>query len=52
MADVEALGRLISLSMRSGVDPKDIITQLKPCSNGILLMPPLGKYYLLEDILS
>ncbi len=31
---------------------KDIIAQLKPCSNGILLMPPLGKYYLLEDILS
>jgi len=29
MADVEALGRLISLAMRSGVDPKEIITQLK-----------------------
>jgi len=31
---------------------KEILAQLKPCSNGILLMPPLGKYYLLEDILS
>ncbi len=31
---------------------REIIAQLKPCSNGILLMPPLGKYYLLEDILS
>ena len=29
MADVEALGRLISLAMRSGVDSKDIIAQLK-----------------------
>ncbi|MGD2295931.1 MAG: adenosylcobalamin-dependent ribonucleoside-diphosphate reductase [Candidatus Aminicenantes bacterium] len=29
MADVEAIGRLISLAMRSGVDPKEIITQLK-----------------------
>jgi ribonucleoside-diphosphate reductase alpha chain len=29
MADVEALGRLISLALRSGVDPKEIITQLK-----------------------
>jgi ribonucleoside-diphosphate reductase alpha chain len=29
MADVEALGRLISLAMRSGVDSKEIITQLK-----------------------
>jgi len=31
---------------------KEILSQLKPCSNGILLMPPLGKYYLLEEILS
>jgi len=31
---------------------REIIAQLKPCSNGILLMPPLGRYYLLEDILS
>lgn len=31
---------------------REILAQLKPCSNGILLMPPLGKYYLLEDILS
>lgn len=29
MADVEALGRLISLAMRTGVEPKEIITQLK-----------------------
>ena len=29
MADVEALGRLISLAMRSGVESKEIITQLK-----------------------
>ena len=29
MADVEALGRLISLAMRSGVEPKEIIVQLK-----------------------
>ncbi len=29
MADVEALGRLISLAMRSGVEPKEIIAQLK-----------------------
>ena len=29
MADVEAIGRLISLAMRSGVEPKEIITQLK-----------------------
>ncbi len=31
---------------------REIISQLKPCSNGILLMPPLGKYYLLEEIFS
>ncbi len=29
MADVEALGRLISLALRSGVEPKEIIAQLK-----------------------
>ncbi len=29
MADVEALGRLISLAMRSGVEAKEIIAQLK-----------------------
>ncbi len=29
MADVEALGRLISLAMRSGVESKEIVTQLK-----------------------
>lgn len=29
MADAEALGRLISLALRSGVDPKDVIGQLK-----------------------
>jgi ribonucleoside-diphosphate reductase alpha chain len=29
MADAEALGRLISLALRSGVDPKDVIAQLK-----------------------
>ncbi|MCJ7680321.1 MAG: adenosylcobalamin-dependent ribonucleoside-diphosphate reductase [Candidatus Aminicenantes bacterium] len=29
MADAEALGRLISLALRSGVEPKDVITQLK-----------------------
>ncbi len=31
---------------------KEIVAQLKSCSNGILLMPPLGKYYLLEEIFS
>jgi 5,10-methylenetetrahydrofolate reductase len=31
---------------------REILAQLKPCSNGILLMPPLGKFYLLEDLLS
>jgi ribonucleoside-diphosphate reductase alpha chain len=29
MADAEALGRLTSLSLRSGVDPKEVIGQLK-----------------------
>ncbi|MGB9837150.1 MAG: adenosylcobalamin-dependent ribonucleoside-diphosphate reductase [Candidatus Saccharicenans sp.] len=29
MADAEALGRLISLALRSGVDPKEVILQLK-----------------------
>lgn len=29
MADAEALGRMISLALRSGVDPKDVIAQLK-----------------------
>jgi len=29
MADVEALGRLISLALRSGVSPKEVIGQLK-----------------------
>lgn len=29
MADVEALGRLITLALRSGVDAKDVISQLK-----------------------
>lgn len=29
MADVEALGRLISLALRSGVPPKEVIAQLK-----------------------
>lgn len=29
MADAEALGRLISLALRSGVDAKDVISQLK-----------------------
>lgn len=29
MADAEALGRLISLAFRSGVDPKEVIRQLK-----------------------
>ncbi len=29
MADAEALGRMISLALRSGVDPKDVISQLK-----------------------
>ncbi len=29
MADAEALGRLISLALRSGVEPKDVIGQLK-----------------------
>ncbi|MGB8952995.1 MAG: adenosylcobalamin-dependent ribonucleoside-diphosphate reductase [Candidatus Aminicenantales bacterium] len=29
MADAEALGRLISLALRSGVDPKEVINQLK-----------------------
>lgn len=29
MADVEAIGRLISLALRSGVDPKEVVSQLK-----------------------
>lgn len=29
MADAEALGRLISLALRSGVEPKEVISQLK-----------------------
>jgi ribonucleoside-diphosphate reductase alpha chain len=29
MADAEALGRMISLALRTGVDPKDVISQLK-----------------------
>lgn len=29
MADAEAIGRLISLALRSGVDPKEVISQLK-----------------------
>jgi ribonucleoside-diphosphate reductase alpha chain len=29
MADAEAMGRMISLALRSGVDPKDVISQLK-----------------------
>jgi ribonucleoside-diphosphate reductase alpha chain len=29
MADAEALGRLISLALRSGVEPKEVINQLK-----------------------
>ena len=29
MADAEAIGRLISLALRSGVDPKEVILQLK-----------------------
>ncbi|MGQ9801361.1 MAG: adenosylcobalamin-dependent ribonucleoside-diphosphate reductase [Candidatus Saccharicenans sp.] len=29
MADAEAIGRLISLALRSGVDPKEVIMQLK-----------------------
>jgi ribonucleoside-diphosphate reductase alpha chain len=29
MADAEALGRLISLALRSGVDPKEVVNQLK-----------------------
>jgi ribonucleoside-diphosphate reductase alpha chain len=29
MADAEALGRMISLALRSGVDPKEVISQLK-----------------------
>jgi ribonucleoside-diphosphate reductase alpha chain len=29
MADAEALGRMISLALRTGVDPKDVICQLK-----------------------
>jgi len=29
MADAEALGRMISLALRSGVDPKEVIAQLK-----------------------
>ncbi len=29
MADAEAMGRMISLALRSGVDPKDVIGQLK-----------------------
>jgi len=31
---------------------KEILADLKSCSNGILLMPPLGKYGLLEEILA
>lgn len=31
---------------------KEIFARLQPCSNGVLLMPPLGKYNLLESILS
>ncbi len=29
MADAEAIGRLISLALRSGVEPKEVVTQLK-----------------------
>lgn len=29
MADAEAIGRLISLALRSGVDSKEVILQLK-----------------------
>jgi ribonucleoside-diphosphate reductase alpha chain len=29
MADAEAIGRLISLALRSGVDPKEVVSQLK-----------------------
>jgi len=29
MADAEAIGRLISLALRSGVDPKEVVNQLK-----------------------
>jgi len=29
MADAEAIGRLVSLSLRSGVDPLEVVTQLK-----------------------
>ncbi len=29
MADAEAIGRLISLALRSGVDPKEVVSQIK-----------------------
>jgi len=29
MADAEAIGRLVSLALRSGVDPKEVVNQLK-----------------------
>ena len=29
MADAEAIGRLISLALRSGVEPKEVVNQLK-----------------------
>ena len=31
---------------------KEIIKELKPFANGVLFMPPLGKFYLVEEILS
>jgi ribonucleoside-diphosphate reductase alpha chain len=52
MADAEALGRLISLALRSGVDPKELVNQLKGIGGSEPIFTEGGLVHSIPDAIS
>jgi ribonucleoside-diphosphate reductase alpha chain len=52
MADAEALGRLISLALRSGVDPKEVVNQLKGIGGSEPIFTDGGLVHSIPDAIS
>ncbi len=52
MADAEALGRLISLALRSGVDPKEVVNQLKGIGGSEPIFTEGGLVHSIPDAIS
>jgi ribonucleoside-diphosphate reductase alpha chain len=52
MADAEAIGRLVSLALRSGVDPKEVVNQLRGIGGSEPIFTEGGLVHSIPDAIS